>query len=281
MYTSPDDARSDLFLSVGVYLFGPLLFDIVFQYIPLTRIAIVGPVVQLAVAAATTVLVPYLLMRYRDESFTEYGLSAGRVSSLGAGALAAAPLVVATLAATALGGGSPLGRLPLLGLDSSPLLLAVRLVQWVGTALLAAYCTVKARDAFRSDPATIRALTIQIGRVIAIAMAVAAVLLLLGGTASFIPVLLLPLGALGCVAVALASVRGPSSATRAVLLTPTVVLALRAFNLTLDGRQFFLTLWLTGIVACLGLVIGIYQEWRNSAMAAVGVGLVVGLLTNL
>lgn len=281
MYTSPDDARSDLFLSVGVYLFGPLLLDIVFQYVPLTRIAVIGPVVEMAAAAATTALVPYLLMRYRDESLADYGLTAGRASSLGAGALAASPLVVATLAATALGGGSPLGRLPLLTVDDTPLFLAVRLVQWLGTALLAAYATVKARDAFRSDPATIRALTMQIGRVIAIGLAVAAVLLIIGGTASFIPVLLLPVGALAGVAVALASVRGPSSATRAVLLTPTVVLALRAFNLTLDGRQFFITLWLTGIVACLGLVIGIYQEWRNSAMAAVGVGLVIGLLTNL
>jgi hypothetical protein len=155
------------------------------------------------------------------------------------------------------------------------------LVGWVGTVLLAAYATVKARDAFRSDPATIRDVTVQIGRVLAIALAVAALLLVVGGTASLVPVVLLPIGALASVALALASVRGPTSATRAVLLTPTVILGLRAFNLTLDGRQFFLTLWLTGIVACIGLVIGIYQEWRNSAMAAVGVGLVVALLTNL
>ena len=281
MYSSPDDARSDLFLSVGVYLFGPLLLDILFQYIPLLSVPVVGPLLRIAAAFATTALVPYLLMRYRRESFGMYGIGRERMSGLLAGAVAALPLVVATVAVALLVGDSPLIQLPILTLPGGGLVIVLRTVQWLGTAFLAAYCTVKARDAFRSDLRTIRDVALEIGRVVAIALAVSALLLIAGGTVSVVPALVIPLGALGCVAVALQSVRGPSSTARAILVTPTVILALRAFNLTLDGRRFFVTLWLTGIVACIGLVIGMFSESRNSAMAALGVGLVVALLTNM
>ena len=290
MYTSPEDARSDLFMSVAVFLFGPLIFEVVFQYVPVLGVPVLGPIVYILVAVATTALVPYLLMRYRNEHFSWYGLTATRGWAFVAGAAAVLPLVGVTVAIILLVGDSPLVQLPALTLPSGALLVAVRLVTWCGTAFLAAYCTVKARDAFRSDPRTIRAGTIEIGRVVAIAMAVSALLLIIGGddpdrgqaaTVGVVPALLLPLGALGCVALTVRSVRGPSAASRAVLLTPTVILALSAFNLTLDGRRFFVTLWLTGIVACIGLVIGILQESRNSAMAALGAGVVVALLTGL
>lgn len=282
MYSSPDDARSDLFLSVGVYLFGPLVLGIVFQYVPLLSVPVLGGVLRIVSQIAVTALVPYLLMRYRRESFRYYGLAPERTSSLAAGAASVLPLVAATGLASLLIGDSPLTSLPVLDAGrGGGLFLAVRLVRWLGTALLAAYATVKARDAFRSDPRTIRDVSFEIGRVLAIALAVSALLLIIGGTLGFVTALLLPIGALAGVAVAVGSVRGPSSATRAVLLTPTVILALSAFNLTFDGREFFVTLWLTGISACVGLLIGIYQESRNSAMAAVGVGLVVALLTTL
>ena len=281
MYSSPDDARSDLFLSVGVYLFGPLLFGVLFQYIPVLDVPVLGPFLRLAEAFATTALVPYLLIRYRRESLPMYGLTARRLSLLAVGIVAVLPLVAANVAVSVLVGDSPVVRIPVFAFEDGWLLLALRLVRWGGIAFLAAYGVVKARDAFRSDPRTIRAATMEIGRIIAIAMAISALLLIVGGTAGFVPALLLPVGALGCVAVALQSVRGPSAASRAVLLTPTVIVALRAFNLTLDGRQFFLTLWLTGITACIGLLIGIFGESRNSVMAALGAGLGLALLTNL
>lgn len=281
MYVSPEDARSDLFLSVGVYLFGPLLLDIIFQYIPIDGLPVVGPIVAVVVAVATTALVPLLLMRYRGESFRYYGVAPERSASLIAGAVAVLPLVAATVLISFLVADSPLIRVPVLQVGVDVFAVVLRLVQWVGIAFLAAYGTVKARDAFRSDPRTIRELSMEIGRILSIALAVSVVLLVVGGTIAAIPAVLLALGGLGCVAIAVQSVRGPSSATRAVLLTPTVILALRVFNLTLDGRAFFLTLWLTGIVACVGLVIGIFQESRNSALAAIGAGLTVALFTNL
>lgn len=281
MYTSPDDARSDLFLSVGVYLIGPLVLEIFFQYVPLLSVPVLGPLLQLAAAVATTALVPYMLMRYRRESFRHYGIMAGRGDALAVGAVAVAPLAVASVLANLLAGDSPLFAAPVLSVGQAPFALLIRLAQWLGTAFLAAYATVKARDAFRSDPRTLRDVVMEIGRVIVIALAVAALLTVVGGTIGIVTALILPLGAVGALALALTSVRGPSSATRAVLVTPTVILALRVFNFTLDGRRFFLSLWLTGIVACVGLVIGIYQESRNTAMAALGAGLVIALFTTL
>lgn len=281
MYTSPDDARSDLFLSVGVFLFGPLVLGIVFQYLPLLSVPVLGPVLRIASELAVTALVPYLLMRYRRETFRHYGLQPARASTLAVGAVAILPLVAATVLVSLLVGDSPVASLPVANAGFGWLSVVVRTVRWLGTAFLAAYATVKARDAFRSDPRTIRDVSVEIGRILAIVLAVSALLLIVGGTVGVITALLLPIGALACVAVAVGSVRGPSSASRAVLLTPTVILALNVFNLTLDGRQFFVTLWLTAISACVGLVIGVYQEWRNSALAALGIGLVVALLTNV
>ena len=281
LYTSPDDARSDLFLSAGVYLVGPLVLEILFQYIPLLTVPVLGPVLQVVTALATTALVPYLLMRYRRESFRQYGIAADRGGALAVGALTILPLAAASLLVNLLLVDSPLLAAPVLAVGSNPLRLVVGLVQWLGMAFLAAYATVKARDAFRSDPRTIRAGVYEIGRVIAIAVAVAALLTVIGGTLDILTAVVLPLGALGAVALALSRVRGPSSATRAVLLTPTVILALRGFNFTFNGRQFFISLWLTGLLACVGLVIGIHQESRNTAMAALGVGLTMALLTNL
>ena len=278
MYTSPEDARSDLLLSVGVYLFGDVIIGILFS--SFLDIPVLGPVLRIVFAVATTALVPLLLIRYRHESLRSYGVAPERTSSLVAGALAMVPLVVATLLLVLLG-IAPSVILPVRRLIEQPLPGIAELVQWVGTAFLAAYATMKARDAFRSDRRTIRDSSMEIGRVIVIVLAVSALILVLANTVGWVTAVVLPLGAVASLVWALQTVRGPSATGRAVLLTPTVVLALRAFNLTFDGGQFFGILWLTGITALIGLVIGIYTETRNSAMAAIGIGLVVGLFTSV
>ncbi len=67
MYTSTEDARSDLFLSGAVFLFGGIIVQAVLRIIPLDRIPGLGAVLAVVLPLVTTVLVPYLLIRYRKE----------------------------------------------------------------------------------------------------------------------------------------------------------------------------------------------------------------------
>lgn len=282
MYTSPDDARSDLLLSAGVYLFGPLVLDIAFQYLPLLDVPVVGPALRILAALATTALVPLLLIRYRRESLTSYGVSSRRSGDLAAGVVVALPLLAGGVVGAL--GLAPLLRPPAL-ITQSPIaelavLMAARLVEWLGLAFLAAYAAVKARDAFRSERMSIEAGVRWIGRPLGIAAAVLTPLLLLTGDVGVGAVLVLPVVAGLTLLLALRSA-GRTTTTKAVLLTPTVLLALRAFTFTPSSRALLVSLWLTAVTAAIGLAIGVTQEARDGALAALGIGLVVGLATRL
>lgn len=282
MYTSPDEARSDLLLSAGIYLFGPLVLDIVFQYVPLLRVPVVGPVLRIVVALATTALVPLLLIRYRRESLASYGVTARRQGDLLVGVGVAVPLLVA--GALGVLGLGPL-LLPLVLVAAPPtvelaVLVAERLVRWLGLAFLAAYAAVKARDGFRSERMSLDRGVQWIGRPLAIAAAVLTPLLLLTGGVGVGAVVVLPVAAGLTLLLALRSA-GRATTTKAVLLTPTVLLALRAFTLTTSSRDLLASLWLTAVTATIGLAIGLIQESRDGALAAMGIGLVVGLATRL
>ena len=280
MYTSPEEARSDLLLSGAVYLIGPLLLDILLGIIPLWRIPGVSLVLLVAQPLIVTALTPLLLIRYRGEKLSQYGLTASGVPRLLPGALLALPVVAFTLLGGALD-GELLASVPLLGQGPGGFeALAYRLSYWLGLTFLAAYATIKARDAFFSDARSVRDGTQQIGKVLAIIAAVATVLLVVAGFTAW-TLVLVPLGVAASVLLFLRGLRRPAGTTKAVLLTPVILLALGPFALTLRADVFVVGVWSAALVAGLGLVIGGLQETRATVMPALGLGLVMAVGTIL
>jgi hypothetical protein len=282
-YTSTADARSDLFLSGAVYLFGPILLNLLLGMVPLLRVPVLGVVIFLLIPIAVTVLVPALLIRYRRESLRQFGFSQGAVTAFALGVTVAVPIAVASVVGPLLGGHL---RPPVLAPGTvTPLAMAHNLLEWLGVALLAVYGTVKARDAFGGDPRSVRVGAHEIGRILAL-VALVATLLLLGaylvrnlGLVVDLP--LLPLSIVGAVALAVMSLRGPSSTTRAVLLTPLVLLALSQRAFTFDALRFVEGLWRMTLLGGVGLAIGVLYESRRSVYAAIGVALVMAVFTGL
>src|SRR5690606_28121006 len=90
MFTSTEDARSDLFLSGAVYVFGPTVIAILVNVFGLSNVPAALIVLSLVQPVVTTALVPFLLMRYRSESFGQYGYGAGLPPNFGVGLLLAA-----------------------------------------------------------------------------------------------------------------------------------------------------------------------------------------------
>lgn len=206
MYTSPDEARSDLFLAGAVYLFGGLVIGLLLEIIPLQAIPGVDIALAFLVPIVTTALVPHLLVRYRRESWSAYGLGAPD-ASFWAGAVAGLPLVAASVAvALAFGGDATVG-LPVVAIGSGALLnLLLRLVSWLGLAVLAVYGTVKARDAFRPDYSTVRDASREIGRWVGIVLGATTVLLsasfaVRGATSAALELILLAAAAVGVFAI--------------------------------------------------------------------------------
>ncbi len=287
MLAMSDEARSDLFLSAAAYLFGPLLLGVVLRIVPLTRIPGLGDLVTVLLPLATTVLVPWLLIRYRRERLLDYGL--GRPSPVVAqGLLVAAPIVAASLLVTFLLAEDTTG-LPVVGLARGGTVVGFlqRLASWVGLALLAVYGAVKARDAFRSDPRYLRPAVVEIARVLAVIAAIASVLLALsstvnGGPARVVaPLVILPLAVAAAVALTYRGLTPGQLTTRAILLTPVVLLALGPFALTLNAVSFVSGIWTAALLAGIGLVVAAFVEARRSAWGPLGLALAIAAFSGL
>jgi hypothetical protein len=294
MYTSTEDARSDLFLSGAVFVIGPAVIEILREILRLDRVPGVPLLLAILAPIATTALVPILLMRYRNESFGQYGYGAGLPPNFGIGLLLASPIIIAGLLGATLAGdplaGIGIGEIIRTGAAPASLLgLLIRLLSWLGLGFLAAYATVKARDAFRSDFRTVRDETIGLGKVLAAVAAVAvslALLLLpqqLGGSSglSLMPLLLLPVGVAGSVVLLLRTLRGPSATSRAIMLTPVVLLAVGQIDFSFDIASLALSVWRAAMYAAVGLIIGALQESRRSALAGLGLTLAIAVLSRL
>jgi hypothetical protein len=291
MYTSAEDARSDLFLSAAVYVLGDEVLRIVLNWLPIDRIPGVGVVLALLIPVATTVLVPLLLMRYRRETFGQYGYGAGLPPNFGVGLVLALPIVIASAVAGLVVAGDLLAGLGVSSvLFGEPLDLAVRLLSWIGLGFLAVYATVKARDAFRSDYRTVREVTISLGRILGMVAAGAVSIALLftrPGAAGldfaslFAIIVLLPVGVALAVVMVTQTLRGPSATSRATMLTPVVLLALGPFELAFDVGQLALIVSRAAAYAGVGLIIAALQESRRSAVASLGLTLAIALLSTL
>lgn len=290
MYTSTEDARSDLFLAGAVFLFGGIILRVLLNIIPLERIPLVAPLLAIILPLVTTVLVPFLLIRYRREPWSMYGLAGFSPSAFGYGALLGLPVVVAGLIGALAAGVSPASAVPLAGIAGfAGVELLSRVAQWLGFALLAVYGTVKARDAFRGEAQLLADGARQVGTILGLAVAAAVVLLLLsfaargvllGNLEVAVGIVLVPLGVATAFVLVLAQSRGAGTTTRPSLVTPAVLLGLAGFHISFDAVAFVAAVYLGGILALVGLLIGVLQEWRRSAWAAIGFMLVIAVLSN-
>lgn len=290
MYTNTEDARSDLFLAGAVFLFGGIILRVLLNIVPLGRIPFVAPLLAIVLPLVTTVLVPFLLIRYRGEPWSMYGLGSFSPTAFGYGALLGVPMVVAGLMGALAAGLPPASAVPVAGITGTGGLdVLVRTAQWLGFALLAVYGTVKARDAFRGDAQPLDQGARAIAKILGLAVVAAVILLLLslgargvllGNLEAAVGIILMPLGVATALVVVLGQIRGAGSTTRPTLITPAVLLGLAGFQISFNAVAFVTAVYLGGLLALLGLLVGILQEWRRSAWAAIGLMLVIAVLSN-
>ena len=287
MYTTSEEARSDLLLAGAVFLFGPLLVRLLLAPLPLGRVPVVVGLLNVLLPLAYTVLVPLLLIRYRKERLVDYGLQPSPVAA-GRGAVLALPIVAGSALAALLAAALP--GLPLadfaLGRVSIVSMLE-RLATWVGLVLLAVYGTVKARDAFRGDPRYLPPAAWQVGTVVAAVAGGAGLLLVLSSLVNGEPLRFraaLLLDPLAVVVTALLVWRDLSSrqlTTRAALVTPAVLMALGTFSLSFNALALVTNVWKGAILALVGVVVGALIEARRSPYVVVGLATVTALVSYL
>ncbi len=294
-HVSRDDARSDLMLSIAVFVFGPIALALLLQAVGLANLigsGISGRLLLIVVGVGATMVVPLLLMRYRGERpAVVLGLGSGD-RTLSTGLIAAVPLLV--VGAIALLLAEPGDRMilehPLIALRvGNPLGVLVRLVVWVSVIGLATYATVKARDAFGSFPRPVDEAAWRIGRILAIAAAVTTLLAILvvvaqgGGAATALGRLLWPLGVAGAVWVILRRTSGGGGTTSiAALVTPTVIAAVGNFALALfNPAALVFSLYAATLSGGVGLGVGILAERTRRAGGIFVLAALIALGTSL
>jgi hypothetical protein len=288
MYTSPDEDRSDLFLAGAVYILGPTVVGILLDTLPGRVIAPIARPLDVVVTLATTVLVPFLLIRYRKQRLVEFGFD-GQWGAFGIGLLASLPVAVAYLLASLATGMGPLTRAPALSAvtTGNVVELALYVLSAVCVVLLAIYTTVKARTAFRSDPRYLRPTAVQLGKYVAVAALATTVLLsftfLLQGQelATGLEIILAPLGVAGAVWFVLRGLPESRLTSRPVLLTPMVILAIGSLVIFGGALNFVFGIWRGAMLAALGLAVGLLIESRRSALGPLGLAIGLALLSPL
>jgi hypothetical protein len=282
-YASTEDARSDLFLSGAVYVFGPIAVAILVSIVPITRIGVVASALTVLLPVAFTVLVPFLLIRYRDESLANFGLGAVD-ASLWQGVALALPIVAASAVQSVLAVGSLVMPVLMVGGTRADVL-AGRLLGWVGLCLLTVYGTIKARHAFSGSSVGVRDGALRIGRILVIVVAVAGALLLVtllvnGDLVTGLVLFGMPVaGVAGTAALVLRSLPPQATTTLPTLVTPVVLMAIGPFAISFDAFVFVSGVFMAALYAVIGLVIGVLLETRRSAMPVLGLALALGLLT--
>lgn len=277
MYTDPEEARSDLFLAGAVYLFGPLLLRLTDR---LAGVGVIGSIYVVIVPLVTTALVPLLLIRYRKEPVSAYGLRGDRGSAGQFGLLLGLPIAAAAVITALAGIDSPVDALVgAAGGDISIVNLLRNATTWFGLVILAVYATVKSRDAFRSDLQSVRAGVIEVGRVLAIAGGVAALLLFATRFRELV-VLLLPAGFAVAGYLLLRGIRVPSTATRMTLVAPVVLLVLGPLNplaVLFSPDAFVAGVWAAALVGATALLVAGMLESRRTSYGAFSLALLLAL----
>jgi hypothetical protein len=286
MYTSREDARSDLFLSGAWYLFGPILVGLLIGITRLDRVGALRIPLALAFPIIFTALVPLLLMRYRGESLADLGIGGSGDRSYGPSLLAAVPLVIAAVVAALLGTGSPLPATILVAENVDVITVISQVLRWTGLLFLAYYATVKARDAFGGDSVRLEDGVVRIGRFVGIAAAAAIALVIIAQFTSLsggavLALLCYPVGV--AVAVWLLLRQGAPSPTVSMptILTPVVLLAIGPFVLTFNAAAFVGGVLLAAVFGGLGLIVAIVAERARRGTGLLALGVVIALATRL
>lgn len=288
---SREDARSDLLLSAAVFVFGPVALQLLLGIFGL-RLGRTGTqVLVIVLALLSTVLVPLLLMKYRNEAPARVlGLGPGD-RSVPVGLLAAVPLLLAGLIEVVIqtaAGSAMIASHPVVALVAgNPLAVVVQLVAWVGVVTLALYATVKARDAFGGLPTRIEDAAWRIGRILAIAAAVTTVLgvatVLLGDATPLaaVEVVVWPLAVAAMIWIVLGRTPGTGTTSMATLITPTVLCGLGNFVLTLSPADIVTMLHVTALSAGVGLGVGILAERTRRGGGVLALAVLIALGTGL
>lgn len=286
MYTSADEDRSDLFLAAAVYVLGPELLGVVLGRLPGSIGA--SPFVSLVVIVLTTIAVPLWLMRYRKQRVGHLGFDASPTTA-GAGLLVALPVALGFVLAELIARTGPLSSAPVFGAVATGAYVAAALsiLRGLCVAFLVIYATVKARTAFRADPAYIKPTMLRLGKFTAIAGAAVTVLLLLtvlvrsSDLQESSYVALAPVGIAAAAWLTYRWIKGSQLTSRATLLTPMILLAIGAFVIFARAAAIVAGLWQAALLAGIGLIMGALLESRRSAWSPLGFALGVTLLTPL
>ena len=288
MYTTAEEDRSDLYLAAAVYVLGPTILDILLEFLPRSVMDRAGLVLRVLVTVATTVLVPFLLIRYRKERLSSFGAD-GSMAAFAYGLLLALPVAVAYVAAGFAAGLNGTLRVPVVEAvtEGSFGMLLLRVVAGLCLVLLGVYTTVKARTAFRADPGYLRPIAVRVGRYVAIAGAIASVLLFVSfvmqdaSAREALEFIVVPLGVAAAAFLVYRGLRDSQLSSQPVLLTPMVVLAISSLVILGGAFNFVFGIWRGAMLAALGLVVGALMESRRSAMGPLGLGVGLSLLTPL
>lgn len=289
MYTTPDEARSDLVLAVATYVFGPALVGLLFAVIPLGRVPGVGEATALALPLVFTILVPLLLIRYRRQSLAGHGFG-GVDASVPRAVLLAVPVIAAGAAAGLLAGWPVVMVLPAAGLVDLPgggtIGALARVLRLVGVLLLTAYALTKAPSAFRGQPLGLRDGVTRVGRILAIVGGAALALMIVGDLLSGRGALdgltlgvdlLQAVGVAGAVWLALRGADHTRTTTLPVLVTGVAVMAIGPFGLFGGVGAFLAGLYSAMLHGAMGLALAVVVQTTGRTTGALVLGLLLGL----
>ena len=288
MYARPDEARSDLFLSGAVFVFGWTIVNILMTVLRLDRIPGVQPTLLIALPIILTVLAPTLLIRYRKQTWAEHGLT-GFDASIPPALLAAGVIVAGGVGSNVLMGYGATNAMPILQLPVAPLGVVASALQTTGALVLAGYGIVKARDAFGGNPISLSEGVARVGRILLIVGGVALAFMIIGDLFSgqnnldglvLVSYLLRPAAVVAAVWIVLRQLGGTATVTLPILVTPTLLMGMSQFGIRLGGA-FLDGLYRGAIYAGLGLLLAIIAERTGRISGAVIVGLGVALLAGL
>jgi hypothetical protein len=265
---------------------GPELLGVILSRLPIP-VAVV-PFVSALIILATTIAVPFWLMTYRKQNLRDFGFDQ-QFSAAGLGFVAALPVAAAYILSSLAGGTGPFVGLPIVDAVQYGAIVEVALSVFSGLCitLLVIYATVKARSAFRTDPAYIPATMRYLGRFAAIVAAVASGLLMMTVIArglevrETLQVVLVPLAVAAAAWIVYRSVRGSQLTNRATLLTPMVLLAIGSFVIFAEALDIVFGVWRATVLGGVGLIVGVLLESRRTAWAPLGFALGLVLLTPL
>lgn len=288
MYMTPEDARSDFVLVAAVAVFGGEIIALLFQLPFYPRTGLVGRLLFQVWLFVVIGLVPWLLLRYRDQGAAGLGLTEDR-SGLAGGLALSLPIVVIwlvrALRADVVVEGL-LGRLTIGGLGDptvgtadpgADLLVRILVVLALaaGGVLLVPFLVTRSREAFRRTEMKLVEGLRTFGMATVGAALLLGLLAVLGRAVAALDVLLSVGGLATMVLLTDRLVHPVMGTSRATLMAPALVVVATH---VLSGRGPLLpTLYTAALGAGVAIVVAALVETRRHAWAIVPLALTAAL----